>query len=129
LLIRGVRRWLPKRGSGAKLAKANHALVRCADIGFNAGVIDFFKRVTGGTDQRQKAEFLFGVADGRKIDAPEVQVLVEESDAVSVLAGLLANVPDHANFYFAVFFRPAKDKLLLRRELVAGKKASAVKTE
>jgi hypothetical protein len=111
------------------LAKADDAFVGGADVGFDAGVVDFLERVARGADKNEQAEFFFGVTDGRKVDAPEIELLVEESDAVGVLAGLFANVADDADFGFAIFFGPAKDKLLLRGELVAGKKASAVKAE
>ena len=46
-----------------------------------------------------------------------------------MLAGLLAEVADDADFGFAVFFWPAKDELLLGRKFVAGKNAGAVKAE
>jgi hypothetical protein len=42
---------------------------------------------------------------------------------------LRAEVADDADFGFLVFFGPAKDELLLRGKLVAGKKAGAVKAE
>ena len=46
-----------------------------------------------------------------------------------MLAGLLAEVADDADFRFFIFFRPAKDELLLKGKFVAGKNAGAMKAE
>src|SRR5207245_2661359 len=54
---------------------------------------------------------------------------VGEGDAVGVLAGLRAEAADHSDFRFFVLFGPAKDELLLRGKLMAGKNARAVKAE
>lgn len=100
-----------------------------ADVGFDAGVIDFFEGAAGGTDEGDDAELLFKVADGREVDFPEIEVQIEEGDAISVLAGLFAEVADDADVGFLVFFGPAKDELLLGGKLVAGENACAVKAE
>ena len=121
--------WLPEGGASATLAVAKDAIVGGADVGFDAGVVDFFERVTRGADERDEAELLFRVGDRRKVDFPEIESLIEEGDAVGVEMALSANVTDDADVGFLVFFGPAEDELLLGRELVAGEDAGAVKAE
>jgi len=119
----------PESRRAAALAIAEDAVVGGADIGFEAGVVDFFECLAGAADEGEKAELLFDFADWGKVDFPEIEILVEEGYAVGVLAGLFAKVADDADFGFFVFFGPAKDELLLRGKLVAGKNAGAVKAE
>ena len=88
-----------------------------------------FSRVLQELQTREKAELLFQGADGGKVDFPEIEILVEEGHAVGVLAGLLADVADNADFGFLVLFGPAKDELLVGGELMTGKNAGAVKAE
>ncbi len=127
-----LRNWggrLPERGGAATLAGAEDAFVGGADIGFDAGVVDFFEGVAGGTDERDEAELFFAAGDGRKIDFPEIESEVEESNAVGVAAGLFANLADDADVGLLVFVGPAEDELLFGGKLVAGKNAGAVKAE
>jgi hypothetical protein len=119
----------PERRSAATLAIANDAFVGGADVGFDAGIVDFFDGLTGAADERDDAELLFDGADGRKIDFPEIEMGIEEGYAVRVPAGLRAEVADNADFGFFVLFGPTEDEVLLRVKLVAGKNAGAVKAE
>ncbi len=120
---------LPERGGAATLAGAENAFIGGADIGFDAGVVDFFEGVAGGTGERDEAELFFPIGDGRKIDFPEIEIQVEESNAVGVAAGLFANLADDADVGLLVFVGPAEDELLFGGKLVAGKNAGTVKTE
>jgi len=72
-------------------------------------------------------EFFFPIADGRKIDFPEIEIQVEESNAVGVAARLFANLADDADVGLLVFVGPAGDELLFGGKLMAGKNAGAVK--
>ena len=127
--IRGGGGGFPEGRGAAALAIAQDGAVGGADVGFEAGVVNFFEGLAGATDEGDKAELLFDFADGRKVDFPEIEMEIEESDAVGVLAGLFAEVADDADFGFLVLFGPAKDELLLGGKLVAGKNAGAVKAE
>jgi hypothetical protein len=129
LLIDDAVHRFPESGAAATFARAKDTVVGGEDVRFDAGVVDFFESMAGATDEGKKAELHFHGADGREIDFPEIEIFVEEGDAVSVLAGLLAQVADHADFGFLVSFGPAKDELLLRREFVAGENAGAMKAE
>jgi hypothetical protein len=129
LLIGDALGRLPERGGAATLARAEDAVVGGADVGFDAGVVDFLESAAGAADEGDEAELLFKFGDGRKVDFPEIEILVEEGDAVGVAAGLLAEVADDADFGFLVALGPAEDELLLRGELVAGEEAGAVKAE
>ena len=120
---------LPERGDAAAIAGAEDAVVGSADICFDAGVVNFFASVAGGAEKRDEAELLFRFADGRKVDLPKIEVHVKEGDAVSVQAGLLADLADDADVGFLVFFRPAEDEFLFGRKLVAREDAGAVKAE
>lgn len=119
----------PEGGSSAASAKPNDAAVGGADIGFDARVVNFFESIARAADERDLAQFHFQGTDGRKIDLPEIDVGIEEGHAVSVAAGLRADVADDADFRFLVFFRPAKDEFLFGREFVAGEDAGAVTAE
>lgn len=129
MLIHDAQHRLPEGGAAATLAGAEDAVVGGADVGFDAGVVDFFESIAEAADEGEKTELLFDGADGREVDFPEIEILVEEGDAVGVLAGLRTEMADDADFRFLVFLGPAKDELLLRGKLVAGKKAGAVKAE
>jgi len=82
-----------------------------------------------GADEGEKAELLFRGADRGKVDFPEIEVGIEEGDAVGVLAVLRAKLADDADFGFLVALGPAEDELLLGGKLVAGEEAGAVKAE
>ena len=120
---------LPERGDAAAFAGAENAFVGGADVGLDAGVVDIFARVAGSAKKSNDAELLFRFADGRKIDLPEIEIQVEESDAVGMTASLLADVADNADVGFLVFFGPAEDELLFGRKLMAREDACAVQTE
>jgi hypothetical protein len=129
LLIHDARHRFPERDGTATLARAEDAIVGGEDVGFDAGVIDFFGGIAGTAEQGEKAEFHFLRTDGRKIDFPDIEMGIEEGYAVRVLVGLRAKVADDADFGFAVFLGPAKDELLLGGKLVAGKNAGAVEAK
>ena len=76
---------------------------------------------------REKAELAFHGADRGKVDFPEIEIGIEEGDAVGVQAGLLAELADDADFGFLVALGPAEDELLFGGELVAGEEAGTVK--
>jgi len=120
---------LPERGGAATFARTENAFVGGADIGFDAGVVDFLEGVAGGTDERDETELFFAAGDGRKIDFPEIEIEVEESNAVGVAARLFANLADDADVGLLVFVGPAEDELLFGGKLVAGKNAGTVKAE
>ncbi len=120
---------LPKRGSAAAFARTEDAFVGGADIGFDAGVVDFLEGVAGGTGKRNEAEVSVAVGNGRKIDFPEIEIEIEESNAVGVAAGLFTDVANDADVGLLVFVGPAEDELLFGGKLVAGKNAGAVKAE
>ena len=119
----------PESGGAATFAIAEDALVRGEDVGFDAGVVDFFESVAGAANYGDDAEFHFQCAEGRKIDFPEIEIGVEEGDAVGVVVGVGAEVADDADFGLLVFFGPAKDEFLLGGEFVAGENAGAVEAE
>lgn len=119
LLVRAVQGGFPESGGAATFAKADNAVVGGADVGFDAGVVDFFESVAGTADDRDEAHFYLDGTDGRKVDFPEIEMGIEEGNAIGVLAGLLAEVADDADFGFAIFLGPAKDELLLGRKFVA----------
>jgi hypothetical protein len=128
-LIRdGVQRF-PEGRRAATLAIAKDAFAGGADVGFEAGVVNLFESLAGAADEGKEAELLFHFADGGKIDFPEIEILAEKGYAVSVAAGLFADVADDADFGFLVFFGPAEDELLLRGKLVAGEQGGAVKAK
>lgn len=80
-------------------------------------------------DEGEMAELPFHSADRREVNSPEIEVLVEEGDAVGVRAVLLAELADDVDIGFLVALRPAEDKLLLGGKLMAGEEAGAVKAE
>ena len=104
-------------------------MVGGADVGFDAGVVDFFESIAGSADEREEAKLHFGGGDERKVDVPEMEMGIEESHAVGVLAVLRADLADDANVGLLVLVRPAEDELLFGGKLVAGKNAGAVKAE
>lgn len=120
---------LPESGDAAAIAGAEDVVVGGANVGFDTGVVNFFTGVAGGAKKSDDAELLFKFVDGRKVDLPEIEIHVKESDAVAVLAGILADVADDADVGFLVFFGPAKDEFLFGRQLVAREDAGAVKAE
>jgi hypothetical protein len=73
-----LRRRFPEGRRTAALAIAEDGIVGGADVGFEAGVVDFFEGFAGATDEGDKTELLFDFADGRKVDFPEIEILVEE---------------------------------------------------
>lgn len=119
----------PERGGAAMFAEADDALAGVADIGFDAGVIDFFERAAGMAGQGEKTHFSFELGDGRKIDFPEIEIGIEEGYAVGVEFTRGADVADDANFGFLVALGPAEDEFLLGGEFVARKDTSAVEAE
>ena len=121
--------WFPEGGGSAAFAIAEDTFVGGADVGFDAGVVDFFDGLAGGADERDEAELVFNFTDGRKVDVPEIDVRIEKSHAVGVEAVLGAEMADDADFGFFVFFSPAKEELLFGGELVSGDDAGAVEAE
>src|SRR5712692_2730110 len=103
----------PESRRAAKLAVAKNAFVGGADVRVETGVVDFFQSIAGAADEGEEAKLLFQGADGREVDSPEIEMGIEEGHAIGVPAGLLADMADNADFGFSVFFRPAKDELLL----------------
>jgi len=124
-----VRSRLPEGRRATALATADDAVIGGADIGFDAGVVDFFHGLADRAGERDKAELSFDGAHGREIRLPEVEVGIEEGHTVRVAAGLRADVADDANVRFFIALGPAKDELLFGGKLVAGEDAGAVKTE
>jgi len=120
---------LPKGAGAAAFAEAENALVGGADVGFGAGVVHLFESLAVAADEGEKAQLSLRGADQRKVNFPEIEVGIEEGDAVGVVPVLGTHLADDANFGFLVALRPAKDKLLFGRELVAGEDASTVKAE
>lgn len=120
---------LPEGGGAAAFAETEDAFVGGADVGFGAGVVHLFKSFAMAADEREKAQLPFDGADRRKVNFPEIEILVEEGDAVGVVPVLGTDLADDTNFGFLVALRPAKDELLFGRELVAGEDASAMKAE
>ena len=122
-------RSFPEGRSSAALAIADDAAVGGANVGFHAGVVDFFNGLADATDNGDKTELSFERGDGRKIGFPKVEIGIEESCAVGVAAGLRADVTDDADVGFFVAFGPTKDELLFGGKLVAREDAGAVKAE
>ena len=48
-------RRFPESGGAATLARAEDAFVGGADVGFDAGVVDFFQGVANDADEGEKA--------------------------------------------------------------------------
>ncbi len=113
----------PERSGSTAFARAEDAIVGGADVGFDASVVDFFQSAAGAAAEGDEAEILFDIADGRKIEFPEIEILVEEGRAVGVETGLFADLADDADVGFLVFFGPAEDELLFRGKFVAGENA------
>src|SRR5260370_169849 len=125
----GARGGCPERSGSTAFARAEDAIVGGADVGFDAGVVDFFESAAGAAAEGGEAELLFDIADGRKIDFPEIEILVEEGRAVGVETGLFADLADDADVGFLVFFGPAEDELLFRGKFVAGENARTAEGE
>lgn len=113
-----VRGEFPESRGTAAFAKAHNAFVGGADVGFNAGVVDFFECLARIAGEREQAEFAFEQADGGELEAPEINFWIDERDAVGVDAIVTAELAHHTNFRFFVVFRPAEDELLFGREFV-----------
>ena len=120
---------LPKSAGAAAFAETEDAFVGGADVGFGAGVVHFFESFAVAADEGEKAHLSLRAADRRKVNFPEIEILVEEGNAVGVVPVLGTDLADDADFGFLVALRPAKDELLFGRELVAGEDAGAVKAE
>jgi hypothetical protein len=119
----------PERSGSTAFARAEDAIVGGADVGFDAGVVDFFQSAAGAAAEGDEAEILFDIADGRKIEFPEIEILVEEGRAVGVETGLFADLADDTDVGFLVFFGPAEDELLFRGKFVTGENAGTVEAE
>ena len=120
---------LPKSAGAAAFAETEDAFVGGADVGFGAGVVHFFESFAVAADEGEKAQLPLRGADRRKVNFPEIEILVEEGDPVGVVPVLGTHLADDADFGFLVALRPAKDELLFGRELVAREDASAMKAE
>ena len=120
---------LPKSAGAAAFAETEDAFVGGADVGFDAGVVDLFEGLAMAANEGEKPQLPFRGSDGRKVDVPEIEVGIEEGDAVGVLAVLRAELADDTDFGFLVLIGPAEEELLFGGELVAGEDAGAVKAE
>ena len=120
---------LPERGKPAAFAKAHDAFTSGANVGFDSSVVDSLHGVAGSAGQRNHSQLAFEIADGRKLDPPEIHFCVDERDAVGVVAVAGAKLADDANFRFLVELGIAQDELLLGRKFVLGKDAGAVEAE
>ena len=120
---------LPKGGGAAAFAEAEDAFVGGADVGFGTGVVHFFESLAVAADEGEKAQLSLRGGNRRKVNFPEIEVGIEEGDAVGVAPVLGTDLADDADFGFLVALRPAEDELLFGRELVAGENASAMKAE
>lgn len=120
---------LPERGGAAAFAEAEDAFVGGADVGFGAGAVDFFESFAMRADEGEQALLPLRGGDRRKVDFPEIEILVKEGDAVGVMPVLGTDLADDADFGFLVALGPAEDELLLWGELMAGEDAGAVKAE
>jgi hypothetical protein len=119
----------PEGGRAAAFAETADAIIGGADVGVNAGVINFFNGLAGAADDGEKSRIdTEGIQRG-KLDVPKSKAGIEEGDAVSVAAGVRAELADDADFGFLVAIREAEDELLFRGKLVVGKDARAVKAE
>ena len=92
-------------------------------------IVNAFKRLAHVADQSKCAEFLFFRGRRGKFHLPEIHNVIKERNAVSVYAGVLTDVANHADFRFFVAFGPAKNHLLFGREFVLGEEAGAVEAE
>lgn len=92
-------------------------------------IVNAFECLTHIADQGEHAEFLFPRRGWRKLHFPEILDVIEERNAVSVYAGVLPDLADHADLRFFITFGPAKNHLLFGREFVLGKKPGTVKAE
>lgn len=54
-----VRGGFPESRGTAAFAKAHNAFVRGADVGFDAGVVNFFERLARIAGEREQTEFAF----------------------------------------------------------------------
>ena len=102
----------PDGGIAAALAIAQDAIVDGNNVGFDAVLVNAFKRLADIADQGKYAEFLFFRRGRRKLHLPEIFHVIKERNALGVGAGVLANLADDADFRFFVAFGPAKNHLL-----------------
>ena len=111
------------------LAVTQDALVGGANVSFDAVVVNFLSRLADITDQKNNAKFLFSGGRRGKFHLPKIPNVIKERDAISVDAGVRADLANHADFRFFVALGPAKNHFLFRRKLVPGNEAGPVETE
>ena len=130
----GLKLWLERGGfpesrRAAAFAETEDAVVGGADVGFDAGVVHFFQSLARIADEREEARFGFDGRERRKLEAPKVQVGIDEGHAVGVAAGVRAELADDSDLRFRVAIGQAKDQLLFGRKFVLGNDAGAVEAE
>lgn len=119
----------PKGGEAAMFAETKDAFIGGAEDGFGAGVVELLDGLAGAAHQGQQAGFDFRGGERRKFHAPEIQVGINEGQAVGVDAIRGAHFADDADGSFAVAIGATKDELLLGRKLVMRNDAGAVEAE
>lgn len=133
LFARGVRNVtvgvLPGSGLAAGVAKAQDGLAGEVNVGFDFRGLDeaalAAKTALEGNAGREEMLLL----GRRKIDLPEIESGIRESNAVDVAARVFAEMTDEANFSFATSAGKAHGKGFVGGEFVAGEDAGAVTAE
>lgn len=129
LLAVGTCGMLPKSGKAAVFAEAKDSLVESEEVGLDFGVVELFNSFAGAADEGDEAGFEFGGRERGKFRVPEMEIGVDEGDAIGEGAVRRAGLVDDADDGFAVAIGAAKDELLLGRKFVAGEDAGAVEAE
>ena len=114
---------------GDTVTEAKDAFIGSAEDGFRAAVVHLVDGFAGAAHQGQKAGFDFRGGKRRKFRAPEIQVGINEGQAVGVHAIGGAHFADDADNSFAVAIGATKDELLFGRKLVMRNDAGAVEAE
>jgi hypothetical protein len=110
-------------------AETKDAFIGGAEDGFGAAVVHLVDGFAGVAHQGQKAGFDFRGGKRGKFHAPEIQVGINEGEAVSMDAVGGAHFADDADGSFAVAIGATKDELLFGRKLVMRNDAGAVEAE
>lgn len=129
MLAGGAGSRLPKCARAASFAESDNAPAGSADIRFETGIVDLFERFARGAHETEEAQLSFHSANRGKLEAPEVEIGIEEGHAVGVNPFVRTDVADDADFCFFVVLRPAKKEFLLGRQLMPGEDASAMQAE
>src|SRR5882757_1474546 len=99
-------------------AVAKKAIVDSINVRFQGIAHDGFAASAHSTMKRHAGFGCYGICWGTKLDAPEIDVRIEKSDAVRVDAILRADLADDANLHLPLAFLPNDDQLLLDRKLM-----------